>query len=142
MVSSTSSSSRSSLSAFVQYERSLIAVESGWDMSFVGRQCPIRLLLMPVYRHPRVGAESLNPCGERFAARARGHTDARSDRRRSSERPRALPECPRFVEASVPDPVAVLADMIDAKILLGVLADLRGGDFTARMPLDWTGVAG
>ena len=36
----------------------------------------------------------------------------------------------------------VLADTVDAKILLDVLAKVRGGDFTARMPLDWTGLAG
>ena len=35
-----------------------------------------------------------------------------------------------------------LADMVDAKVVLEVLAHLREGDFTARMPLDWTGVAG
>jgi signal transduction histidine kinase/CheY-like chemotaxis protein/HAMP domain-containing protein len=34
------------------------------------------------------------------------------------------------------------ADTVDAKVLLGVLAQLREGDFTARMPLEWTGVAG
>ncbi|MDQ1696316.1 MAG: hypothetical protein QOJ03_1669, partial [Frankiaceae bacterium] len=34
------------------------------------------------------------------------------------------------------------ADTIDAGVLLGVVAQVRAGDFTARMPLDWTGVAG
>ncbi len=34
------------------------------------------------------------------------------------------------------------ADAIDAKVMLTVLAQVKGGDFTARMPLDWTGVAG
>ena len=34
------------------------------------------------------------------------------------------------------------ADPIDAKVLLRVLAQVKAGDFTARMPLDWTGVAG
>ena len=33
-------------------------------------------------------------------------------------------------------------DNVDAKVLLGVLAQVREGDFSARMPLDWTGVAG
>jgi len=33
-------------------------------------------------------------------------------------------------------------DGVDAKALLSVLALVKGGDFTARMPLDWTGVAG
>ncbi|MCA1694657.1 MAG: hypothetical protein LC749_07960, partial [Actinobacteria bacterium] len=31
---------------------------------------------------------------------------------------------------------------LDAEALLSVLASARAGDFTARMPLDWTGVAG
>jgi signal transduction histidine kinase/HAMP domain-containing protein len=31
---------------------------------------------------------------------------------------------------------------VDAKVLLDVLAQVKGGDFSARMPLDWTGVAG
>jgi signal transduction histidine kinase/HAMP domain-containing protein/ActR/RegA family two-component response regulator len=34
------------------------------------------------------------------------------------------------------------ADTIDATTLLSVLARIKGGDFTARMPLEWTGVAG
>ncbi len=33
-------------------------------------------------------------------------------------------------------------DSFDATVLLGVLAQVRSGDFSARMPLDWTGVAG
>ena len=39
-------------------------------------------------------------------------------------------------------PAAPLADTVDAKVLLSVLAQVKGGDFTARMPLEWTGVAG
>ncbi len=31
---------------------------------------------------------------------------------------------------------------VDGGVLLDVLAQVRGGDFTARMPLDWTGVGG
>ncbi len=31
---------------------------------------------------------------------------------------------------------------VDPKALLSVLAHLKGGDFSARLPLDWTGVAG
>jgi signal transduction histidine kinase/HAMP domain-containing protein/ActR/RegA family two-component response regulator len=38
-------------------------------------------------------------------------------------------------------PVA-LADTVDAKALLSVLAQVKEGDFSARMPLEWTGVAG
>ena len=34
------------------------------------------------------------------------------------------------------------AEAVDAKVLLSVLAQVREGDFTARMPLDWTGVPG
>ncbi len=33
-------------------------------------------------------------------------------------------------------------DLLDEALLLGVLSDLEGGDFTVRMPLGWTGVAG
>ena len=31
---------------------------------------------------------------------------------------------------------------LDSAVLLAVLAQVRSGDFTARMPLEWTGVAG
>jgi signal transduction histidine kinase/HAMP domain-containing protein/FixJ family two-component response regulator len=40
------------------------------------------------------------------------------------------------------DPAVDLADIVDGKVLLSVLAEVKAGDFTARMPLDWTGVAG
>jgi signal transduction histidine kinase/CheY-like chemotaxis protein/HAMP domain-containing protein len=40
--------------------------------------------------------------------------------------------------ATTPDPT----DTIDAGTLLKVLAQVKEGDFTARMPLEWTGVAG
>ena len=33
-------------------------------------------------------------------------------------------------------------DSFDSEVLLQVLSDVKAGDFTARMPLDWTGVAG
>jgi diguanylate cyclase (GGDEF)-like protein/PAS domain S-box-containing protein len=33
-------------------------------------------------------------------------------------------------------------DQLDETVLLGVLADLERGDFSVRMPLDWTGAAG
>ena len=33
-------------------------------------------------------------------------------------------------------------DCVDGKVLLDVLARVKVGDFTARMPLEWTGVAG
>jgi signal transduction histidine kinase/CheY-like chemotaxis protein/HAMP domain-containing protein len=32
--------------------------------------------------------------------------------------------------------------LVDAQVLLTVLAQVKAGDFAARMPLDWTGVAG
>ena len=37
---------------------------------------------------------------------------------------------------------APVADTIDVKVLLQFLAEVKAGDFTARMPLEWTGVAG
>ncbi len=40
------------------------------------------------------------------------------------------------------DPAVASAETVDATALLHVLAKIREGDFTARMPLDWTGVAG
>ncbi|MDQ3619285.1 MAG: ATP-binding protein [Actinomycetota bacterium] len=40
------------------------------------------------------------------------------------------------------DATASIADVVDAKTLLSVLAQVKEGDFTARMPLEWTGVAG
>jgi signal transduction histidine kinase/HAMP domain-containing protein len=39
---------------------------------------------------------------------------------------------------AVPD----VTDVVDATVLLSVLAQVKGGDFSARMPLGWTGVAG
>ena len=34
------------------------------------------------------------------------------------------------------------ADRLDEAVLLSVLSDVRSGDFSVRMPLEWTGVAG
>ena len=45
-------------------------------------------------------------------------------------------------EEPLSDSAVQLVDVVDVKILLGVLAQIHEGDFTARMPLDWTGVAG
>jgi HAMP domain-containing protein len=42
----------------------------------------------------------------------------------------------------MPDTVAPPVDVLDAHVLLDVLAQVKRGDFTARMPLAWTGVAG
>jgi signal transduction histidine kinase/DNA-binding response OmpR family regulator/HAMP domain-containing protein len=43
----------------------------------------------------------------------------------------------------MPDPAVDPADdFVDGRVLLSVLARVKGGDFTARMPLEWTGVAG
>jgi signal transduction histidine kinase/DNA-binding response OmpR family regulator/HAMP domain-containing protein len=42
----------------------------------------------------------------------------------------------------MPDSPVASSDCVDSKVLLGVLAQVKGGDFTARMPLEWTGVAG
>ena len=46
------------------------------------------------------------------------------------------------MEAFMSDPVMPAADTVDAKVLLSVLAQVKEGDFSARMPLDWTGAAG
>jgi signal transduction histidine kinase/HAMP domain-containing protein len=46
------------------------------------------------------------------------------------------------MESSISDSVVDRADAVDAKVLLGVLAKVKEGDFSARMPLEWTGVAG
>src|ERR1700741_5135055 len=35
-----------------------------------------------------------------------------------------------------------MGEQIDAKLLLSTLMALKKGDFTARMPSDWTGMAG
>jgi signal transduction histidine kinase/HAMP domain-containing protein len=40
------------------------------------------------------------------------------------------------------DAAVALDDTVDTRVLLGVLAQIKAGDFRARMPLDWTGVAG
>ena len=40
------------------------------------------------------------------------------------------------------DPAAPATAGMDAGVLLTVLAQVKAGDFSARMPLDWTGVAG
>ena len=42
----------------------------------------------------------------------------------------------------MPVSTATIADAVDPKELLSVLARVKSGDFTARMPLEWTGVAG
>src|SRR5687768_8691005 len=36
----------------------------------------------------------------------------------------------------------IMGDTIDTTTLLQFLAQVKSGDFTARMPLEWTGVAG
>src|SRR5688572_4608137 len=46
------------------------------------------------------------------------------------------------MEAPMQDSTTIPADSIDAGVLLSVLAQVKAGDFTARMPLVWTGVAG
>ncbi|MGI8425833.1 MAG: ATP-binding protein [Actinomycetota bacterium] len=40
------------------------------------------------------------------------------------------------------DSATTVADTVDSKVLLSFLAQVKEGDFTARMPLEWTGVAG
>ncbi|HEV1998816.1 MAG TPA: HAMP domain-containing protein, partial [Candidatus Dormibacteraeota bacterium] len=36
----------------------------------------------------------------------------------------------------------VISDPVDPAVLLNILAKVRAGDFSARMPVEWTGVAG
>ncbi|HYI46612.1 MAG TPA: ATP-binding protein [Actinomycetota bacterium] len=40
------------------------------------------------------------------------------------------------------DPTPFSNEVLDTTVLLEVLAQVRGGDFAARMPLEWTGVSG
>ena len=40
------------------------------------------------------------------------------------------------------DSAVAATEVVDAKILLNVLDQVKGGDFSARMPLDWTGLPG
>jgi signal transduction histidine kinase/HAMP domain-containing protein/ActR/RegA family two-component response regulator len=42
----------------------------------------------------------------------------------------------------MPAPAVARGDAIDATVLLGVLARIKEGDYSARMPVEWTGVAG
>ena len=42
----------------------------------------------------------------------------------------------------MPDPSVAPANCVDGTVLLSVLSQVKGGDFTVRMPLDWTGVPG
>ena len=42
----------------------------------------------------------------------------------------------------MPAPAAAKAETFEPEVLLQVLSQVKAGDFTARMPLDWTGVAG
>ena len=41
-----------------------------------------------------------------------------------------------------PGPEPAATDVLDASLFLRVLSQVKTGDFTARLPLDWTGVAG
>ena len=40
------------------------------------------------------------------------------------------------------DPDGEIAARLYEAVLLGVLTDVKNGDFSVRMPLEWTGVAG
>jgi signal transduction histidine kinase/HAMP domain-containing protein/ActR/RegA family two-component response regulator len=44
--------------------------------------------------------------------------------------------------ASMFDPESGIVDRVDDGVLLSVLSDVNNGDFSVRMPLNWTGVAG
>ena len=47
-----------------------------------------------------------------------------------------------LLEVFMPDSAVAVADALDPTVLLSVLAQVKRGDFSARMPLEWTGVAG
>ncbi len=53
----------------------------------------------------------------------------------ASIQPRAVPISSRL---RWPVRTVDLTDAIDVKVLLSVLAQVKAGDFTARMPLEWT----
>ena len=57
----------------------------------------------------------------------------------ASIQPRAVPISWRL---ECPVPRSIWPTLSTSEILLSVLAQVKGGDFTARMPLEWTGVAG
>src|ERR1700683_2254090 len=42
----------------------------------------------------------------------------------------------------MPDLAPILEETLETTVLLGFLAQVSSGDFTARMPLEWTGVPG
>ncbi len=42
----------------------------------------------------------------------------------------------------MPDSSVAQTDVLDGQVLLRFLAQVKGGDFSARMPLEWTGLAG
>ncbi len=42
----------------------------------------------------------------------------------------------------MPDSSVAAGDCVDGKVLLDILAQVKSGDFTARMPLEWVGVPG
>src|ERR1700691_965822 len=44
--------------------------------------------------------------------------------------------------APVPSRGSSKSDVLDAALFLSVLSRVKTGDFSARMPLEWTGVAG
>jgi hypothetical protein len=47
-----------------------------------------------------------------------------------------------MVSAPTAPPLADNGLSLDINAVLGVLGKVKGGDFSARLPLDWTGVAG
>ena len=86
------------------------------------------------------GSETLDP-GRRSALRFSGpHADLYGENVDVRQFPRLRHACPR--EDAVSDSPEPVAEAVDPKVLLSVLAQVKFGDFTARMPLEWTGVAG
>jgi hypothetical protein len=58
--------------------------------------------------------------------------------------PRATPQTTQASDSRIMPSTAVpkAVDPFDLEVLLGVLSDVKGGDFTARMPGHWIGLEG
>src|SRR5262249_11265566 len=71
------------------------------------------------------------------AGRREGDPEART---RRTPPPRRPPKPPPL--RTPPRSPAETPDRVDERVLLSVLTSFKKGDFTARLPVDWTGVAG
>src|ERR1700678_45365 len=72
---------------------------------------------------------------------ARSNATAQSKQARTVPRRNAGVSAPNGSVPSIQEERAILG-AVDSTVLLEALARIHGGDFTARMPVEWTGVAG